>query len=66
MLVVQGFTLAGTQAAAEFVSNDRDFDSFFAPILGNRQALPHFELLLKTVEVNGIGSRPAILAYRIY
>jgi hypothetical protein len=66
VLVVQGFTLAGTQAAAEFVSNDRDFDSFFAPILGNRQALPHFELLLKTVEVNGIGSRPAILAYRIY
>jgi hypothetical protein len=66
VLVVQGFSLAGTQAAAEFVSNYHDFDSFFAPILGNRQTLPHFELLLKTVEVNGIGSRPAILAYHIY
>ena len=66
VMVVQGFTLAGTQAAAEFVSNDHDFDSFFAPILGNRPTLPHFELLLKTLEVNGIGSRPAILAYRIY
>jgi hypothetical protein len=66
VMVVQGFTLAGTQAAAEFVSNDHDFDSFFAPILGNRPTLPHFELLLKTLEVNGIGSRPAILAYRLY
>jgi hypothetical protein len=66
VLVVQGFTLAGTQAAAEFVSNNHDFDSFFAPIVGNRQTLPHFELLLRTMEVNGIGSRPAILAYRIY
>jgi hypothetical protein len=66
VMVVQGFTLAGTQAAAEFVSDDHDFDSFFAPILGNRSALPHFELLLKTLEVNGIGSRPAIVAYRIY
>jgi hypothetical protein len=66
VLVVQGFTLAGTQAAAEFVSDNHDFDSLFAPIVRNRQTLPHFELLLKTVEVNGIGSRPAILAYRIY
>jgi hypothetical protein len=66
VMVVQGFTLAGTQAAAEFVSNDHEFDSFFAPILGNRPTLPHFELLLKTLEVNGIGSRPVILAYRLY
>jgi hypothetical protein len=66
VLVVQGFSLAGTQAAAEFVSNGHDFDSLFAPIVGNRQTLPHFEILLRTVEVNGIGSRPAILAYRLY
>lgn len=66
VLVVQGFTLAGTEAAAEFISNDHDFDSFFAPIVGKLHALPHFEILFGTVEVNGIGSRPTILAYRTY
>jgi hypothetical protein len=66
VLVVQGFTLAGTQAAAEFVADDRDFDSLFDPVVERQQALPHFEILLRTMDVNGIGSRPSILAYRIY
>ena len=66
VLIVQGFTLAGTQAAAEFVSSDRNFDALFNPIVGSRQALPHFEILLKTMDVNGLASPPAILAYRIY
>ena len=32
LLIVQGFTLAGTQAAAEFVTNRQEFDAFF-PVL---------------------------------
>jgi hypothetical protein len=32
VLVVQGFTVARTQAAAEFVANDQDFDSLFDSI----------------------------------
>jgi hypothetical protein len=66
VLIVQGFTLAGTQAAAEFVSSDRNFDALFNPMVGSRQALPHFEILLRTMDVNGLASPPAILAYRIY
>ena len=66
ILVVQGFSLADTEAAAEFLMNRRDFDKLFGPIVGKQSALPHFELLLKTLDVNGIGSPPSLLAYRIY
>ncbi len=64
--VVQGFTLAGTQAAADFVTNDHDFDQLFAPIIAKRRGLPHFEVLLKTMDVNGLGARPSVLTYRVY
>lgn len=66
LLVVQGFTSAGTQAAAEFVTSGKDFDDLFGPYLGRGVRLPHFEILLATSEVNGIASRPALLAWRTY
>jgi hypothetical protein len=66
VLIVEGFSLADTEAAADFITNQRDFDTLFKPIVGKQSTLPHFELLLKTVDVNGIGSPPTLLAYRIY
>jgi hypothetical protein len=66
ILVVQGFSLADTEAASEFVTNRKDFDKLLGPIIGKQSALPHFELLLKTLDVNGIGSPPSLLAYRLY
>jgi hypothetical protein len=65
VLVVQGFTLAGTQAAAEFLTSGRGFDVLFAP-LGPSQALPHFEVLLQTMDVNGSASVPKVVASRIF
>jgi hypothetical protein len=62
MLVVQGFTLAGTQAAAEFVTNRESFDRYFQSYAGPASALPHFEILLATMDVNGMASRPTVLA----
>ena len=66
LLVVQGFTLAGTQAAAEFILNGRDFDGLFPSYAGNASRLPHFEILLRTMEVNGMASRPIPLAWHTY
>jgi hypothetical protein len=66
VLVVQGFTLAGTQAATEFVTNAYDFDSLFGPIIRKRHGLPHFEVLLRTMDVNGLGARPSVVAYHVY
>src|ERR1039457_1134303 len=66
LLIVQGFSLAGTQAAAEFVTNERDLDALFPAYSGNPAKLPHFEILLSTVEINGMASRPVPLAWHIY
>jgi hypothetical protein len=65
LLVVQGFSLAGTQAAAEFVTNRRDIDNLFQSFAGNQARLPHFEILLDTAEVNGMASRPVVLAFHV-
>src|ERR1700722_875314 len=62
LLIVQGFSLAGTQAAAEFVTNRRDIDDLFRTFAGNNTKLPHFEILLSTMEVNGMASHPVLLA----
>jgi hypothetical protein len=66
LLIVQGFTLAGTEAAAELVTSGKDFDNLFPAFSGNRFPLPHFEVLLETMDVNGMGSRPTVLALRTY
>lgn len=66
LLIVQGFTLAGTQAAAEFVTNGEDFDALFRSYSGNATKLPHLEILLDTVEINGMASRPIPLAWHTY
>lgn len=66
ILVVQGFTLADTQAAAEFVTNGKDFDRLFAQVARTHAALPHFECLLQTADVNGVASQPIVLAWHIH
>jgi hypothetical protein len=66
VLVVQGFTLAGTQAAAEFITNDAALDALLAPLSKNKPVFPHFEILLRTMDVNGTASQSTVLAYRLY
>ena len=66
LLVIQGFTLAGTQAAAEFITNRRDIDELFRTFDGNESKLPHFEILLSTMEINGMASSPVVLAWHVY
>jgi hypothetical protein len=65
LLAVQGFSLAGTQAAAEFVTNRRDIDDLLRTFAGNEARLPHFEILLSTMEVNGMASHPVVLAWHV-
>ncbi len=66
LLVVQGFTLAGTQAAAEFVTSGTDFDALLRSYGGKHAPLPHFEILLSTVEINGMASRAVPVAWHVY
>ncbi len=66
LLVVQGFTLAGTQAAAEFVTSGTDLDALMRSYGGSSAPLPHFEILLSTLEINGMASRAVPLAWHVY
>ena len=66
ILIVQGFSLAGTQAAAEFITNGQEFDTLFSQYSGNGSKLPHLEILLSTVEINGMASRPVPVAWHVY
>jgi hypothetical protein len=65
LLIVQGFSLAGTQAAAEFVTSGKDLDALLHAYSGNRTQLPHFEILLSTTEINGMASHPVPLSLHI-
>lgn len=66
ILVVQGFTLADTQAAAEFVADGKEFDAQFGPLVQGNTGLPHFECLLRTTDVNGVASQPVVLAWHVH
>jgi hypothetical protein len=65
LLLVQGFSVAGTQAAAEYVTSRHDLDVLLRSYTGNSSALPHFEILLSTVEINGMATRAVPLALHI-
>ena len=65
LLVVQGFTLAGTQAAAEFVTSGTDLDTLLRSYSGGSAPLPHFEILLSTVEINGMASRAVPVVWHV-
>jgi len=66
LLVVQGFSHAGTQAAAEFVSGGTDLDTLLRDYGVGSAPLPHFEILLATVEIDGMASRAVPLAWHVY
>jgi hypothetical protein len=65
LLIVQGFNLAGTQAAAEFVTSGKDLDSLLHAYAGNKSPLPHFEILLSSTEINGMASHTVPLALHV-
>ena len=66
LLVVQGFSHAGTQAAAEFVTSGTDLDPLLRAYGGSSAPLPHFEILLSTLEIDGMASRAIPLAWHVY
>lgn len=66
LLVVQGFSHAGTQAAAEFVTSGTDLDALLRAYGGSSAPLQHFEILLSTLEIDGMASRATPLAWHVY
>ncbi|HEV2133964.1 MAG TPA: hypothetical protein VGR47_06840 [Terracidiphilus sp.] len=63
-LVIEGTTVAGTEAAADFVNDDAQLLPFLNRIRQADGSLPHFELLLEAHNLSASAVQSQILAWR--
>ena len=65
VLILEGTTMAGTQAAADFVLDDHLLLPFLTRIKSSTGQVPFFELLLESNNMNGTASKIKILGSRV-
>ena len=65
VLIIEGLTMAGTDAATEFLFHG-DVGSLMHDVTRGKQGIRPFEVLLKTKNLDSQASPPTILAERIY
>jgi len=65
-LIIEGNSMAGTEAISDFLFDDAALLPFFKKIKKADGSLPHFEVLVESNSVNGSAGPFHILAYRIH
>jgi hypothetical protein len=63
-LILEGTSMAGTESAWDFVSDDSQLSPFLDRIRRADGRLPHFEVVLGTNNVSGSAAKTSILAWR--
>lgn len=66
VLLVEGTSVAGTEAISDFLFEDRKLEPFLEKITNKDGSLPHFELLIESRNLNGSASQAEIVAYRVH
>lgn len=66
ILILEGTSMAGTEAAADFVFDDALLSPFLNKIANKNGTIPYFEVLLQSTSINGSASQLQILGYRVY
>jgi hypothetical protein len=66
VLILEGATLPGTEAASDFAFDGKRLMTLLHPYINNKGSLPHFEILLQTTVVGGGAPESKVLAYRIH
>jgi hypothetical protein len=66
VLIVEGDSMAGTEAISDFVLNDSALLPFLEKIRRPDGSVPHFEVLLESHSVDGSAGPFQILAYRTH
>ena len=66
VLIVEGSTMAGTEAAADFAFEGKRLVDVLRPFLRPNGAAPHFEILLQTSSIGGGAPESSVVAYRIH
>lgn len=64
-LLVEGTSMAGTEAAWDFVSDDAELLPFLKKIQRPDGSLPHFELVLGTQNMSSSAVHSSLLAWRL-
>jgi hypothetical protein len=64
VLILEGTSMAGTEAAAGFIFDDAALLPFLAKILNPDGSLPYFEVLLQSDYMSGSASQLKIIGYR--
>jgi hypothetical protein len=64
-LIIEGTSMAGTEAAWDFVSDDTELLPFLKKIQRNHGKIPHFELLLSTQSMGASAVHINLLAWRV-
>ncbi len=64
VLIVEGTSMAGTDSAWDFVSDDSQLLPFLKQIQRSDGSLPHFEVVLGTNNFNGSAAKSTVLAWR--
>ena len=65
VLIVEGTTMAGTEAAADFSFEGNRLLTLLHPYLHPDGTLPHFEILLQTSNIGGGAPESSVVSYRI-
>lgn len=66
VLILEGTSLAGTEAVRDFLFDDRALLPFLRSVLRPDGSLRHFEVLVAATVVNGNASKFQIVAYRTH
>jgi hypothetical protein len=64
VLILEGTTIAGTESALDFVSDDSQMLPFLKEVRRPDGRLPHFEVVLGTNNMSGSAVKNSILAWR--
>jgi hypothetical protein len=64
-LIIQGTGMAGTEAAADYVLGQTELSSLLKGTSSANNALPDFEILLETSNLNGNASKSKLVAFRV-
>jgi hypothetical protein len=65
VLILEGTSMAGTECAWDFVADDSSLLPFLKQIMRPDGTIPHFQLVLDSVNLSDSSVKRTILAWRI-
>jgi hypothetical protein len=65
VLIIEGTSMAGTECAWDFVTDDSSFLPFANRVRRADGSIPHFQLVLESTNLTGSSIKRDILAWRV-